>query len=89
MLVTLSGITTLVSDEQPLNAERPMLVPPVITTDFNDDGTYDELSLYDEAPNIYPKCVSLVPSFVAPTNGIVILSRLSQPLNASSPMLVS
>ena len=83
MLVTLSGISMLVRLVQLEKALKAILVPPVIITVFNDEGTYDK------APNIYPKCVLLVPSFVAPTKGIVILSRLVQPSNASEPMLVT
>ena len=72
MLVTLSGMVTDVKPLQYAKAELPMLVPPVMITSFNEVGTYLELSLELDAPNIYPKCVFAVPFFVAPTKGIVM-----------------
>ena len=62
-----------------------MLVPPVITTVFKLAGTYfafPEFPVAEEAPKIYPKCVLLVPFFVAPTKGIVMLVSPVQPENA-------
>ena len=89
MLVTLSGMTMLVRLLQPQNASSPMLDPPVITTVFKDGGTYELLSEYELAPNIYPKWVLLVPLAVVPTKGNVILVKLLQFSNASSPILVT
>ena len=58
-------------------------------TSFKLSGTYFLLSLEVAAPKIYPKCVLLVPSSVDPTNGMVILVKLLQLLNAESPILVT
>ena len=66
-----------------------MLVPPVIITSFNDDGTLRALSEYELAPKIYPKCVFSVPFNVAPTNGSIILVKLLQPSNADEPILMT
>ena len=38
---------------------------------------------------MYPKCVSSVPSFVAPTKGMVMRSSELQPQKALPPMLVT
>ena len=84
MLVTLSGIVMLFRPVQPLNAKAPMLDPPVITTVFKEEGTFLPLSEDELAPNIYPKCVMVVPF---PTKGNVILVSPVQPLNAAQPML--
>ena len=66
-----------------------MLVPPVMTTVFREVGTLLELSEEDDAPKIYPKRVLDVPSFVAPTNGRVMLARLVHPKKASASMLAT
>ena len=89
ILVTLLGIVMLVSEEQPLNAESPILVPSVITTVLREDGTQSSLEEENDAPKIYPKCVLLVPSLVAPTKGIVMLSSALQSANAELPILVT
>ena len=86
MVVTPLGMVMLVKPEQLLNALLPMLVPPVITTVFRDSGTWLSLAL---PLKMYSKCVLLVPSFVFPTHGNVMLSRLLQNLNAPRPMLVT
>ena len=52
-----------------MNAQYPMLVPPVIITSFKDVGTLP--------PKIYSKCVFVVPFNVLPTNGNVIDSICS------------
>ena len=39
MVVTLWGIVTDVSEAQPLKTSLSMLVPPVITTVFSEEGT--------------------------------------------------
>ena len=71
----------LVKLVQPLNAEEPILLPPVIITFFSDVGTY-LLSV----PKIYPKRVSSLP---LPIKGNVILVTLVQSLNAPNPILVT
>jgi hypothetical protein len=78
IVVTLLGMVMLVRFLQSRKALSAILVPPVITTVFNDAGTTEEF----DPPNIYPKLVFEVPVLVLPTNGIVMLSRLLQPLNA-------
>ena len=78
MFVTLLGISMLVKLLQPENAPRPMLVPPVIITFSKFVGTYDV------PPKIYPKYVLIVPSNVAPTNGIVSLIKLGIAFKALS-----
>ena len=52
MIIMLSGIVTLVRLEQSRNAEKSMLEPPVITTVLSDEGTYELLLKYDDAPNM-------------------------------------
>lgn len=89
IFVTLFSIVTLVKLLQPSNALLPMLVAPVIITILSELGTWLELYLYELAPNIYPKCVLLVPSLLAPTNGIAIVVKLLQPENALRPILVT
>ena len=73
MLVTLPVIIISVIPLQFWNAFVFMLFALVITTVFNDSGTY----AFD--PNINPKCLLLVPELVFPTNGIVKLVKLLQP----------
>ena len=38
--------------EQLLNALEPILEPPVIITVLSDEGTYEILSEYEDAPNM-------------------------------------
>ena len=66
-----------------------MLASLVMITVSSDGGTQLSLSEYEPAPKIYPKCVLLIPSLVAPTKGIVILVKLMHHANAESPMLVT
>jgi hypothetical protein len=78
------GIVILVNLVQPLNASLEILSPPVIITVLSVNGIQEF-----GPPNIKPKWVLEVPFKVAPTNGIVILTKLVQPRNASLPMLVT
>ena len=71
--MTLSGIVTLVREEQPKNAQPPMLVTlSGIVTLLRDEQSSNASS---------PMFVTLL--------GIVTLVRNEQPENASSPMLVT
>ena len=82
MLVTPFGIVIEVKLVQSENARLLIFVVFVITTFFSDTGMRSFWPLLESAPNIYPKCVLLVPVSVSPTKGNVILSSDPQPLNA-------
>ena len=75
ILVTLLGMLMLVKPVQPENELLGMLVPPLITTVFRDDGTLEL------PPNMEVNVWLVV--------GNVILINSLQFLNASAPMLVT
>lgn len=59
-----------------------MLAPPVMVTVFRLAGTQLAFAPEFEAPNIYPKWVLALSSFLAPAKGRVILVSSVQPSNA-------
>ena len=66
-----------------------MISPPVTITSFKEVGTLFSLSVEVSAPKKYPKCVSALPSFFAPTKGMVMDVREEHFENAPSPIFVT